>query len=142
VRDEGDKVTLTYKQSSNSSVITDTIESEVVVSNFEDTVAILEAAGLPSQSYQETRRETWRLDDVEVVLDEWPWLDPLLEIEGPSEDSVKATAARLGFDWSEALIGSVTQAYQRKYPKGIGSKLVRVSRVTFDEPVPSVISGE
>jgi len=141
VRDEGDKVTMTYKQGHNSGVITDPKEIEIVVSNFEDAVSILENAGLKGSSYQETKRETWKLGDTEVVIDEWPWLEPLAEIEGPSEARVKEVASSLGFDWKDVLIGAVTQAYQKKYPHGDSAQLVNVPRVTFDEPVPAIILG-
>lgn len=141
VRDEGNKVTMTYKQSHNTGVITDAKEVETTVGSFEDVVLILEKAGLKANSYQETKRETWRLDDVEVVLDEWPWIDPLAEIEGPSEAKVKETAERLGFNWDDAIVGAVTEVYKRKYPHGEAAQLVNVLRVTFEDPVPEMISG-
>ena len=103
VRDEGDKVTLTYKQVDEDS-LTGAKEIEVTVGNFEDTVALLEEAGLKQKSFQESRRETWHLNGVEIVLDEWPWLKPYIEIEGPTEASVKELAAKLGFDWNDACL--------------------------------------
>ena len=57
VRDEGDRVTMTYKQFNKSSV-DGAKEYEVSVDNFEETIAILEAAGLPYTSFQESKRET------------------------------------------------------------------------------------
>jgi len=141
IRDEGDKVTLTYKQFHETS-LTGAKEIEVTVSNFEDTIALLDQAGLTHKSFQETKRETWRLDDVEVVLDEWPWLKPYVEVEGPSEVAVREVAAQLGFDWNNAVFGSATAAYQIQYPKGNAHKLVTIPVVAFDQPVPDVISGE
>lgn len=141
VRDEGNKVTLTYKENHRSNVIAEVKETETTVGDFDATVLILEKAGLKANSYQETRRETWRLSDTEIVLDEWPWLEPLAEIEGPSEARVREVAGLLGFDWSEVFVGSVTDIYKRKYPKGKANQLVNVPRVTFDEPVPAIISG-
>jgi adenylate cyclase class 2 len=140
VRDEGDKVTLTYKQVDEDS-LTGAKEIEVIVSNFEDTVALFEQAGLGYKSFQESRRETWQLDSVEVVLDEWPWLNPYVEIEGSSEADVKRVATELGFNWDNAVFGRVTSAYQIQYPEGDSHKLVTIPMVTFDQPVPAVISG-
>lgn len=142
VRDEGDKVTLTYKQVNHETSATGVQEIEVTVSDFKQTVALLEQAGLSQKSFQESRRETWQYDDVEVVLDEWPWLNPYIEIEGESEKSVKRAAARLGFDWNDAVFGRVTSAYQAQYPRGDADKLVTVPRVAFDDPVPAIISGQ
>lgn len=141
VRDEGDKVTLTYKQFHETS-LTGAKEIEVTVSNFEDTVALLDQAGLTHKSFQESKRETWRLGDVEVVLDEWPWLRPYIEVEGSSEEAVKEAAGQLGFDWADAVFGSATSAYQIQYPKGDASQLVNIPIVAFDQPIPVVMSGE
>jgi adenylate cyclase, class 2 len=140
VRDEGDKVTLTYKQVDENS-LTGVKEIEVTVSDFENTVALLEQANLPYKSFQESRRETWHLDDVEVVLDEWPHLNPYIEIEGPTEDLVKEVAKKLGFDWKDAIFGRTTELYQLQYPNGNADKLVTIPRHTFDQPLSKIISG-
>lgn len=141
VRDEGDKVTLAYKQFDTISLI-GAKEIEVTVSDFEDTIALLEQAGLTTKAFQETRRETWHLGDVEVVLDEWPWLKPYIEIEGPSEEAVKTTTAQLGFMWNDAVFGRVTSAYQLQYPAGDADKLNTIPVVAFDQLVPEIISGQ
>src|SRR5690606_13981903 len=65
VRDEGDKVTLTYKQFKSLSV-DGAREIEITVGSFEDCVQLLEVVGLKVISMQESKRETWRLDSVEV----------------------------------------------------------------------------
>lgn len=141
VRDEGDKVTLTYKQVDEDS-LTGVKEIEVTASSFDDTVALLVQAGLPPKSVQESRRETWQWGDVEVVLDVWPWLDPYIEIEGESEQEVREAARRLGFDWANAVFGRVTSAYQAQYPDGDANKLVTLPKVAFSEPLPVIISGQ
>ncbi|HBH16761.1 MAG TPA: adenylyl cyclase, partial [Candidatus Veblenbacteria bacterium] len=58
VRDEGDKITLAYKQLNDRS-LHGTKEVSVEVSDFNNTCQILEAVGLEAKSYQETKRETW-----------------------------------------------------------------------------------
>lgn len=142
VRDEGDKVTLTYKQFDNHAAFGGVQEIEVVVSDFDKMIAIFSKVGLTHKSFQESRRETWQLNEVEVVLDEWPWLNPYIEIEGHSEEAVKQVAGQLGFDWSHAIFGSVTAAYQIQYPDGDASKLVTVPKVAFGDPIPTIISGQ
>ncbi len=141
VRDEGDKVTLTYKQFHDREAIAGVQELEVKVSDFDDMVEILRLSGLDHKSFQETRRETWRLGDVEIVLDEWPWLDPYIEIEGPSEKEVQRAADLLGFSWQHAVIGPTTAAYQAQYPEGDSRQLVNIPRVAFGEPIPDILSG-
>lgn len=142
VRDEGDKITLTYKQFHDHDAISGVEELEVTVSDFDSMVEILHLAGLEHKSFQESRRETWRLGSVEVVLDEWPWLDPYIEIEGPNEKDVQRTADLLGFSWQNAVFGSTTAAYQRQYPDGESRQLVNIPRIMFGEPVPDIISGK
>jgi adenylate cyclase class 2 len=139
VRDEGDRVTMTYKQFDSLSV-DGAKEIEIVVSDFDTAVQLLDAAGLPSQSFQESKRETWQLGEVEIVLDEWPWLKPYIEIEAGSEMLVQDTAKRLGFDWSEAAFGDVMVAYRAEYPHLQPTSTVgRVASVKFGDPVPDLL---
>lgn len=140
VRDEGHRTTLTYKQFDEAS-LTGAKEIEVTVSDFDATVALLEQVDLVHKSFQESRRETWKLGDVEVVIDEWPHLNAYIEIEGESETSVKKAAETLGFAWSDAIFGSVTEVYQHQYPDGQSRELVNMSRISFDEPLPAIING-
>ena len=114
VRDENNKVTLTYKQLDDRS-LHGTKEVNLTVDSFEQAEAFLQAIGLKPKTDQQTKRESWKLGDVEIELDEWPWIRPFLEIEGPDESSVKEAAAKLGLDWKDALHGSVEIAYRAEY---------------------------
>ena len=140
VRDEGDKVTITYKQFDDAGSIHGVREIETTVGDFEIAVAILEQAGLSKDTYQETKRETWMLDDVEIVLDQWPWVDSYIEIEGPSEEHVKSVAGVLGFKWSDAIFGGVASVYVLKYPSMGDQAAEIINRKTpvirFEDPVP------
>ncbi len=142
VRDEGDKVTLTYKQFSSFS-IDGAQEVEVVTSSFEDTIKIFTAIGLQVVSIQESKRETWRSSECEVVLDEWPWLDPYIEIQASQESVVKDTAEKLGLDWSDAVFGDVMAVYRDQYPYLSNNQTVgRVPEVLFDSPFPELLREE
>lgn len=114
VRDMGNKITLTYKNL-ESWTLTGVSEIEVEVSDFEKTHELLTAIGMTNKGHQITRRETWTHQDVEIVLDEWPWIKPFIEIEGPSEMQVQKIAKALGFDWKDAVFGSVEPAYIAEY---------------------------
>jgi adenylate cyclase class 2 len=115
VRDEGDKVTVTYKQIDEFSA-EGVYEVETIVQDFDAMVEIFKQTGIAGGSFQESKRETWKLGDVEVVLDEWPWLKPYIEIEADSEEAVKQAAAQLGFDYAMAKFGDVMVAYRAQYP--------------------------
>lgn len=114
VRDEGDKVTMSIKVLDGSS-IADQKESYLVVSDFEEGISFLKTLGCREKSRQESRRELWRLAGVEITIDEWPFLEPFLEVEGDSEQAVKAAVAKLGFDWAQAKFCAVGKLYSEKY---------------------------
>jgi adenylate cyclase class 2 len=139
VRDEGDRVTMTYKQFDDLSV-DGAKEIEAIVSSFDSMVGILEATGLSVASFQESKRETWRLNDAEVVIDEWPWLSRYIEVEAASEGVVRAVAEQLGYDWSKAVFGDVMVAYRAQYPHLTENDTVgRISQVRFNDPLPELL---
>ena len=138
IRDEGHRVTLTYKQFDTLSV-DGAKELEVVVSDFQTAVDMLAAAGLPHQSFQESKRETWKLGTTEVVLDLWPWLNPYIEIEGESEAELRKVASDLGLDWSDAVFGDVMEAYKIQYPHlGLKDTVGNLEFVRFEDPLPGI----
>lgn len=142
VRDEGNKVTLTYKQFSELSV-DGAKEHEVTVGDFQTTVDLLSAAGMPYRSLQESKRETWELDGCEIVLDEWPWLSPYIEVESDSEDHVIEIAAQLGFDWTTAVFGDVMAAYRQQYPHLSETDTVAtLPEVRFTDPLPELLQNK
>lgn len=136
IRDEGDKISLTYKQAKEHE-FGGAHELETSVESLEKMRDIFVELGLIVHSFQESKRETWSLEDVEIVLDVWPWLDPLLEIEGPTEVKVKEVAGILGLDWNNAVFGTVVTAYRAQYPQMKSDKdFVLISDVRFDAPRP------
>lgn len=114
VRDEGDKITLSYKQLNERS-LHGTKEVTVEIDNFDNTCLFLQAIGLKNYSYQETKRESWDFDGTEIEIDTWPWVPSFVEIEGKSEESVRMASKMLGLDWQKALFGSVEIVYQSYY---------------------------
>lgn len=142
VRDEGDgTVTMSYKQSDNKD-IDGTKEIEVVVSNFESAMRILDQFEPTSRSFQESKRESWKLGDIHIDLDIWPWLEPLVEVEAPTLEQVKQMSETLGFDMKDVLSGGVMSAYRRAYPQaGPGDKLSSLDEVRFGAPLPDMFKS-
>jgi adenylate cyclase class 2 len=134
VRDESGKITMSYKQLDDRTLF-GTREVNLVIDNFDSADAFLSALGLEAKSYQETKRESWTLDDFEIELDEWPWTKPYIEIEGKDEPSLKELATKLGFKWDDASHGSVEVVYQAEYD-ATDAEIDTIPRITFDEPVP------
>lgn len=142
IRDEGNKITMTYKQFDELS-IDGAKEIETEVSDFQTTIDLLNVAGLPHNSFQESKREEWQLNGVEIVLDEWPWLNPYIEIEGHSKESIQKTAELLGFDWSEAVFGDVMVAYRVEYPHLNKMETIgNIPVVKFGEELPDLLKND
>jgi adenylate cyclase, class 2 len=114
VRNEDDKITMSYKQL-NDRTVRGTKEVTVVVNDFDVACNFLESIGLEMKSIQETKRESWKLGNSEIELDTWPWIPNFVEIETINEAALKRTANLLGLDYSKALHGSVETAYQAVY---------------------------
>ena len=125
VRDEGDRVTMAFKQrlgynAADSATNDDGMnEYEVVVSDFETACNILRNIGLTDKFFIENRRVQYKLDGTEIDVEYWPMLQPYLEIEGESWAEVESTISKLGLDPSESKRYSTTQIYAQK---GINDK--------------------
>lgn len=114
VRDEGNVITLSYKRV-ESDMLHGMSEITVEVNDFEKTCELLLAIGLVQKSYQETKREKWMLDGVEITIDTWPWIPPFVEIEAETEDLVNNAALALNLDWEQRKHGGVDWVYPLYY---------------------------
>lgn len=145
IRDEGYRTTMTYKQFDSDSV-DGAKEHEVSVSNFDEAVNILAQGGFKYDVYQESNRENWLLGNVEIMLDEWPWLNPYIEIEGSSEAELRGVANQLNMNWDDAVYGGVANVYRLQYPfigdEGINSINHDWAVIKFGDPLPPLLSKE
>ncbi len=88
LRSNGEEVTLTYKNYSNSSV--DGVqELEIIVSDLDKTKEMLKILGYEPRSYQENKRTRYMVDDIEIDIDQWPGLNPYVEVEAPTKEKVE-----------------------------------------------------
>ncbi len=76
-------------------------EVEITVSSFDDAVVILERLGFRPTERLEKHRETWRLLDVEVALDSFPF-GHFVELEG-ARASIEEAAGELGLDARQGI---------------------------------------
>jgi adenylate cyclase class 2 len=137
VRDEADKITLTLKIIDGKK-IEDQKEITLIVNGFEKAISLLKAIGCRQKAYQENRREIWILDKVEIMIDEWPFLKPHLEVEGKSKEDVIRISTKLGFIYNQALFCGVTELYHRKYE--ISKDIInnQTPLITFDITNPFI----
>lgn len=137
VRDEGGgKIVMTYKNVSDDKSILGTKEVNVEIDNFENGFLFLKGCGLEVKAEQESYRETWEYDKVEICIDTWPWIPTFIEVEGPSEKSVWDTAKKLGLSRSQAKFGSVDTTYEHYY--GVDTDIVNLHtpKILFDMEPP------
>lgn len=129
VRNEGDKITMTLKQASDATDITRVKEAEINVNNFENAKALLNGLGLEEKRNQENLRESWTYDGASIEIDTWPRIPSYVEIEADSEEKVKKVSKLLGFDYVNAVFGSVDEVYKEKY----GIDILSLDNLTFRE---------
>lgn len=116
LRDDGTKVTFTYKQ--RFGITSDSLrdggmnEIETTIGDFETGTQILLAMGLEEVIYKENRRTRYILDGVELDIDSWPLIPPYLEVEGKSWEEVEAVSKKLGLDWSDHVRGMNSEIYE------------------------------
>lgn len=135
LRDEGDKITFTFKQrlgrSAHAHVNDEGMyERETIVEDFDATREILLKTGLIEKMYQENKRTIYVLNDVEFDIDTWPLLHPYLEIEGKDWDAVYTAAETLGFKREDAKVFSTNQIYRLK---NLDDR--NYTKLTFDEQI-------
>lgn len=105
---QDDQAILTFKSPGEimEGVISRT-ELEVVVSNFQNTRAILEALGFQVYMTYEKYRQNFQLNNLVASVDEMPYGN-FIELEGNSPEHVRSTAALLGLDWEQRINLSYT----------------------------------
>ena len=121
LRRAGSTTVLTHKRRlPGESAIKHQQENETVVEDGDAMLAILSGLGFfPTLTYEKFR-DTWRVDDVEVVIDRLPF-GLFMEIEG-SEAAITATERKLEITELEAE-HSTYPALARQYGKVIGEMI-------------------
>ncbi len=116
-----------------------TFEQPVLVDDYESAKAFLLAIGLEVKSEQESKREVWLKDDVEIMFDVWPWVPPFIEIEAKTENAVQELAQTLGLNWSDAKFGSITPVFVDEF--GMSAKEFEALEmpIKFDLPIPPIL---
>lgn len=95
--------TLTYKGPLTGGVIRQREELETAVGDASAVEQILRQLGFQPFVRYEKRRETWRLGESEISIDELPRLGWFVEIESPSVAAVEQTRQMLALDAAPAV---------------------------------------
>lgn len=138
VRDEGDRVTASLKvNAKHGGEISDQKELQVNVDSFDNMVQLFDNLGLRKANYQENYRESWNIQQTEIVIDTWPALEPYIEIEADSEVELQKVAELLSLDWEERIIVSTDEIYATKYNISKDEALASISNITFQN-IPDI----
>ncbi len=137
VRDDNGKVSMSYKIVDGGR-IENQKEICLKINDFDKGIELLTTIGCKKKAYQETKRELWLLDGVEITIDEWPFLEPFVEVEGRSEQDVKNVCEKIGLDYNKALFCAVGELYKRKYGVPLDYINNRTPRIIFNSKNPFI----
>jgi adenylate cyclase class 2 len=127
VRTDGSNTTLAVKERI-SKEFDGTGEEEVEVADFDATLRVLKSMGnYTPRSIQESRRDAYLLDGVEVSIDRWPHIAEIAEFEGPDEALVRDIAGRLGV--AERLTADTVEEY---YLNTLNMDVKNTAYLTFE----------
>lgn len=118
VRDEGEKILVTFKKNDGLKHIDSIKEQEMFVSDFKNTCSFFEELGYKKEYYLESYRTSWKFKNCIITYDELPGLDPYVEIEGHSSHDVLGVAHQLGLSFDSGVPSgkiSIMQLYKQVY---------------------------
>jgi adenylate cyclase class 2 len=104
---------LTYKGGNkNTRGVLSREEIEFMVEDFEKAKKFLEALGYQQIFYYEKYRTTYKMDKTLIMLDELPY-GTFVEIEGETEETIRALAERLDLDWEATIESSYSALFEQ-----------------------------
>lgn len=133
LRDEGDRITLSFKKrigvDTHDGTTNDTgmEEIEIRVNDFDRAAELILKLGFIEKHYAENKRIRWVKDNIEFDIDIYPELEPYLEIEAPTWEQINIAIKWLGFNPADKRVFSANQVYALK-----GIKVEEYTRLTFD----------
>lgn len=95
-------ITLCYKHRQQDAV-DGTEEIEFGVDNLELATLFVQRLGLTLAREQEQKRHSFLLGDVSFDFNTWPTAPTFVEVEGASEEAVRAGAEKVGLNWENAV---------------------------------------
>lgn len=127
IRKSGEKVKLTYKEHTEQA-IGGASEVEFEVPDFKKAEFFFEKIGWPAYRHQQKKRHTLEYNDVTFDIDTWPHVPTYVELEGPSEESLRESAKMVGLDWEKHEVKDARWVIENIYKIPIG----KMRWFTFD----------
>jgi adenylate cyclase class 2 len=131
IRKEGEKTTITLKQIIDPASSAGAFEHEITLENdnFTAVIELFHHLSYKLLSYQENKRTTFYVDDCIITIDEWPGLEPLLEIESDNNESLSKMAQKLAL--SHPFPGDIPEIYKHVYGISL-HEFNAMKELTFD----------
>lgn len=129
------RIELTFKGPRQEGQFKSRREIEVLVSDAEDTLAMLEELGYQQVIRFEKRRQRWRLSEATIELDELPYLGSFVEVEALDESTV--LAVRKAMELEEAPV--IKSSYVSMLTTYLREHGLTARRVTFEAADPQAV---
>jgi predicted adenylyl cyclase CyaB len=120
IRDEGHRITLTYKYKEEKSEFSD--EYEINIDNFDTALNILYGLGCTKKYYYEKMREIWEYKNTEFVFDVTPGVPERMEIESKTKkelDSITKKINMINYKYDSQKNNIIMDLYGFTIPKDI-----------------------
>lgn len=102
----GPGATMTFKGPKQPGAFKQREEHETQVADADAALAILRGLGNTRELVFEKRRETWRMNNCTIELDELPVLGCFVEVEGESAEAIEAILKIVGLNAAETISDS------------------------------------
>ena len=128
VRKARGRTELTYKNHYEHSA-TGTMEIQLDITDMETAKDFMLAIGWTQVRRQQKKRHDFVFNDCEISIDEFPLAVSYVEIEGPSEEALKETAAFLGLSWEDVYFKNALMLLKEKR----GLDVEKMKTYTFEK---------
>ena len=130
LRQDGEivEITIKYIYSNKANYNIDEVkEIEIKTDNFEMANKLIEEMGYYRKKLAEKKRDSYSYQSMDIEIDEWPLLEPYIEIEGTNIDKIYEFANLLGYSKEQTRIMNTEDVYLEK-----GIDLSKYEEMTFN----------
>ena len=130
LRQDGEivEITIKYIYSNKANYSIDEVkEIEIKTDNFEMANKLIEEMGYYRKKLAEKKRDSYSYQGMDIEIDEWPLLEPYIEIEGTNIDKIYELANLLGYSKEQTRVMNTEDVYLEK-----GIDLSKYEEMTFN----------
>lgn len=126
---EKNELTVKYIYNTNSEYDIEQVkEVEINVSDFEVANKIVEEMGYYRKKLVEKKRTSYVYKNVKIEIDEWPLIEPYIEIEGETKEEIYNVVNEIGYTKEDCKVMNTDDVYLMQ-----GIDLNSFEVLTFDE---------